>query len=34
MTKSKDWMDLFDVVVCSARKPFFYSDVNRYDDMY
>ena len=30
VTKSKDWIDLFDVVVCSARKPFFYNDVNRY----
>ena len=29
MTKSEDWRDLFDVVVCSARKPSFYSGVNR-----
>eukprot|EP00731_Ephydatia_muelleri_P037104 Em0395g11a len=26
---SKDWRDLFDVVIVSARKPSFYNDVNR-----
>ncbi|XP_003383248.1 PREDICTED: 5'-nucleotidase domain-containing protein 3-like [Amphimedon queenslandica] len=29
VTKSPDWRDLFDVIVCSARKPLFYSSVNR-----
>ena len=34
VTKSKDWIDLFDVVVCSAKKPFFYNDVNRYRQLH
>jgi HAD superfamily 5'-nucleotidase-like hydrolase len=29
MFKSNEWRDLFDVIVCSTRKPKFYSDVNR-----
>ena len=29
VTKSNDWRELFDVIVCSARKPTFYSEVNR-----